>query len=206
MPNYCSNYATLRHDDYKMITRAKTAFKDRRLLDEFIPVPKELTDTMAGSYGDEDKQQALLEQTKNNREKFGYGNWYDFCIGEWGTKWDVGDEHGVVAESDHELTVSFESAWAPPLEAYNKLLDLGFDVVAFYYEPGMAFAGKYDNGDDDYYEIGGETSKTIRDTVGDEIDDMFGISECMAEYEQEEKDEVTVWYEDGVKELKLEDK
>jgi hypothetical protein len=27
---------------------------------------------------------------------------------------------------------------------------------------------------------------------------MFGISEAMAEYEEGEKDEVQVWYEDGV--------
>lgn len=36
------------------------------------------------------------------------------------------------------------------------------------------------------------------------LDDSYGISECIAEYEEEEKDEVQVWYEDGVEKKGLE--
>lgn len=207
MPNWCSNSVTIRHDDYKMISRAKKAFREGRLLDEFVPVPTDLKDQeTTTNYGDADKQAVADALRAQCLKKHGYQSWYDFCVNEWGTKWDVGDEHGVLAESDHELTMDFESAWSPPIGAYDKMLDLGFDIVAFYYEPGVAFVGKYDNGDDDCYEYSGENSKTVRDVIGDELDDMFGISESMAEYEQEEKDEVTVWYEQGVEELKLEDK
>ena len=62
----------------------------------------------------------------------------------------------------------------------------------------MAFVGKWEDGCDDGYDYGGTNSKTVRDVIGEELDDMFGISESMAEYEEDEKDEVQVWYEDGV--------
>ncbi|NBS94451.1 MAG: hypothetical protein EBT27_12160 [Betaproteobacteria bacterium] len=62
----------------------------------------------------------------------------------------------------------------------------GFDVVATYYEPGIAFVGKWDNGVDDCYEYGGETSDTVRDLIGEELDDEYGISEAMAEWEDEQ--------------------
>jgi hypothetical protein len=41
--------------------------------------------------------------------------------------------------------------------------------------------------------------------IGNELDDMFGISESMAEYEAEnEEEELTEWLKDGVETRKLE--
>ena len=87
---------------------------------------------------------------------------------------------------------------------YEALVEDGFEVVAYYYEPGMAYVGKYDNGVDECFDYGGETSATVRDVIGDELDEMFGISDSMAEFEEEEKDDVQVWYEDGVEKKGLE--
>jgi len=205
MPNWCSNQITIRHDDYRMISRAKKAFLEGKLLEEFVPVPEDLKNSeTTTNYGDPDKQAVADQLREQCRKLHGYQSWYDFCVNEWGTKWDVGDRHGIFAESEHELSLTFESAWAPPVPAYDKMLDLGFEIVAFYYEPGVAFVGKYDNGDDDCHEYSGENSQTVRDLIGEELDDMWGISESMAEYEEDQKDEVTVWYEQGVEELKLE--
>lgn len=198
MPNWCSNGITLRHADSAMIDRAVKG-KDGLLM-EFMPTPQDLVDTVAGSFGDGDKQAALEAQQASNIRKYGYKDWYDWNVANWGTKWDVSLE-SLERVDANTLTASFESAWAPPLEAYNRLLDLGFEIVAYYYEPGMAFVGKYDNGIDECYEYSGTDSKTVRDTIGEELDDYFGISESMAEWEDEEKEEVQVWYEDGVEKL-----
>lgn len=198
MPNWCSNGITLRHADSAMIDRAVKG-KDGLLM-EFMPTPQDLVDTVAGSFGDGDKQAALEAQQASNIRKYGYKDWYDWNVANWGTKWDVSLE-SVERVDANTLTASFESAWAPPLEAYNRLLDLGFEIVAYYYEPGMAFVGKYDNGIDECYEYSGTDSKTVRDTIGEELDDYFGISESMAEWEDEEKEEVQLWYEDGVEKL-----
>jgi hypothetical protein len=51
---------------------------------------------------------------------------------------------------DNEVSCSFDSAWSPPVGLYEKLVDLGYDVKATYWEPGMAFCGIWDNGVDHY--------------------------------------------------------
>ena len=53
----------------------------------------------------------------------------------------------------------------------------------------MAYCGVWQDGCDDYYEIGGETSETVRELIGDELDEMFCISESMAEYEADNAEE-----------------
>jgi hypothetical protein len=79
MPNWCNNSVEIYHDDPAMIERVRTAFNDGRLLDEFIPVPQALRDTVSGSMG-EDKRAEHEAQQAANVEKHGYDNWYDFCV------------------------------------------------------------------------------------------------------------------------------
>jgi hypothetical protein len=195
----------LAHEDPAMIIRAKDAFNRGELLQEFIPVPKELQ-IVAGCVGDKDdpKQIELEAQTMHNLSTFGYANWYDYCVGEWGTKWDVGLDgswgEAVDVDPNGCLTLSFDSAWSPPVNAYEKLVELGFSVSAYYYESGMAFCGIWADGSDEFYEIGGMTADDVEDQLPSVLDQMFCISENIREWEEEnaEEDEVQEWYEDGV--------
>jgi hypothetical protein len=190
MPNWCNNVVELYHEDVEMINRAKDAFKRGEFLNEFIPVPADLNIT-AGSLGNTDEQKELEAKQAANLEKHGYSTWYDFCVNEWGTKWDVGGDDAILNEDNtNALTLTFDSAWAPPINAYEKLEELGFQVKAYYYEPGMTFCGIYEDGDDNYYDFGGMNSETVVDAVGEELNEMFGISECMAEWEEENEEEL----------------
>ena len=184
MPNWCNNTLTLEHENPAMVARAKAAFLNGRLLAEFIPVPTDLK-IVAGCVGDPVEQAKLVEQTELNRVTHGYGNWYDFCVNEWGTKWDVGGDDGVLNDIEGGIIVSFDSAWAPPTNAYEKLHEMGFKILAMYYEPGMAFAGVWEDGIDDYYEYGGLDSAGIAEELPSALDEAFGISECVAEWEAE---------------------
>ena len=186
MPNWCNNSVEIYHDDPAMIERVRTAFNDGRLLDEFIPVPQALRDTVSGSMG-EDKRAEHEAQQAANVEKHGYANWYDFCVNEWGTKWDIGADGNPPQDFPGGLMLGFESAWSPPIGAYEKLTEQGFRIRAMYYEPGMAFAGVWDNGDDDYYDYSGLDSKGIAEELPVELDEAFGISESAAEWEAEEE-------------------
>ena len=182
MPNWCNNGITLRHADPAMIDRVIKG--QEGLLMEFLPTPKELTETVAGFMG-EDKRAAHEAQQAANIEKYGYKDWYDWNVANWGTKWDVNLD-SVGREDANTVRASFESAWSPPTTAYEKLMELGFEVTAYYYEPGMCFVGKWENGEDEYYEYGGESSTTVREAIGEELDDYFGISEELANYEEME--------------------
>jgi len=183
MPNWCYNTVELTHEDPKMIARAKSAFLDKGLLNEFVPVPESLRIT-AGYLGDDAEQKALEAQEAENLKVHGYRNWYDYCVNEWGTKWDV---HGQeVNDIPNGVILTFDSAWAPPTNAYEKLMAMGFQIRAMYYEPGMGFCGVWDNGQDDEYSLGGLNSDEVAELLPPELDEAYGISESIAEYEDEE--------------------
>ena len=208
MPNWCNNYIELAHEDPAMILRACDAMKRDEFLNEFIPVPEDLK-IVAGRVGadDDENQKALVAQETANRERHGYATWYDYCVNEWGTKWDTGTQgYEVKPEADGRVCIGFDTAWGPPIAAMEKLCDLGFSVRLMYYEPGMAFAGIWEDGSDDYYELGGMTSEQVKDDIPEELDECFEISESIAEWEEEETEELTEWYKDGVEKNGLEQK
>lgn len=188
MPNWCNNVVELAHEDPAMLERAKNALNRGEFLQEFIPVPEELK-IVAGSLGDTEENNKLMEATTRNIEKYGYGNWYDYCVNEWGTKWDVGGDGMTCEIEDGRISTSFDSAWSPPIAAYEKLVELGFEVRAYYYEGGMCFAGIWEDGYDDYYDLGGMDSNAVKETLPEVLDEMFCISEYMAEYEEENAEE-----------------
>jgi hypothetical protein len=202
MPNWCANTLELAHEDPAMIERARVAFNDGRLCNEFAPVPEDLHITAGCVGGPEDQaQKDLVAQEEVNKAKFGYANWYDYCVAEWGTKWDVGGD-GMIADllEDGRLAMTFDSAWSPPLEFYGKMCDLGFEVRAYYYESGMCFAGVWEDGCDDFYDLSDcRDAQEVEDTLPTVLDEMFCISEYMREYEaeNEEEEELHTWVTEG---------
>ncbi len=52
-------------------------------------------------------------------KKFGYDNWYDWRVCNWGTKWDVYD---IVDNGDG--TIQFNTAWSSPINALVRLSEL----------------------------------------------------------------------------------
>lgn len=187
MPNWCNNTVEIRHEDPAMLERVRTAFNNGALLAEFIPVPEELQIT-AGRTNNPDENQKIVNAEESNRQKYGYSNWYDFCVSEWGTKWDIGGDGAVPHDIDGGLMLSFDSAWSPPIAAYEKLTEMGFQIRAFYHESGMCFAGIWEDGFDDYYEFSDMNSLEVADTLPEELDEMFCISEQMAEWEHDNEE------------------
>lgn len=210
MPNWCSNSIEIVGPREKIRALWEQARKDETdgggLLQALHPMPDELNIT-AGFLGDEAEQKALEDKEKSNLEKYGYKNWYDWHVAHWGTKWDVSLE-GLEYEEDEDgnfenetgkpyarITGWFDSAWSPPTTA---MANYGFrnedvKITLDYHEPGMAFVGRYivEDGmdDDEYYEYSEATSKTVREMIGADMDDMWNLSESMAEWEEENADE-----------------
>jgi len=197
MPNWCSNHITVRGSNQAEIQRLAKALSEGEFCHAVIPTPKDLTDTVSGFVG-EDQRAAHEAQMDRNVALYGYKDWYAFQTANWGTKWDVSCDSVEIDDDGLGFSGVFESAWAPPMGIAEALVEQGYEVTLYYYEPGMAYVGKFEDGSDDYYEYNGENSKTVRAAIGDELDDMFGISESMAEYEAENEEELTEWLKDGV--------
>lgn len=181
MPNWCNNTVTISHNDPAMIDRVRKGFNEGRLLNEFFPCPAE-----PHEHDSPVRDEAL---TKRFLEQYGAKDWYDWQVKNWGTKWDIGaDGQPAIDNDENTLSLNFDSAWAPPTAAYEQLMDLGFKILAYYYEPGMCFCGKWEDGEDDYYEYGDMTSEEVAAAIPDDLDECFGISESMEEWEEENKE------------------
>ena len=179
MPNWCYNNVdiTATTDEQKaLLQRVVDRGEDEGVFEIVRPLPEALRDTVKGT-GEED-QTVFVD---------GCNNWYDWQVNHWGTKWDV---NPIDEQFDGEtLSLSFDSAWAPPIQFYEYLQELGFQVFANYYEPGMGFAGEWNDGDDfyidDVYSLARQNPETLS-TQEYHIIEMFGIREEMAQWEEDE--------------------
>ena len=155
MPNHTDNRVILSHDDSQMIDNIYNVMNtdDTELCHYLIP---------------EERDHAGEPR----------GDWYNWRLDNWGTKWDIYETHCTRIDAN-TLQLNFLTAWSPPIPVYDKLTDMGFDVHARYLDEGWMYVGEYDN-------EGGwftEDFDTLAD-VGPDLDDEFGISEMMQEENQ----------------------
>lgn len=188
MPNWCNNSVTITHSDTTKMQALVAAVNEGKFCDHVIPTPQDLTDTVSGSVPEGPERDAHEAQMKRNLELYGAKDWYDYQVSNWGTKWDV-QPYDTVELEDNVLSFGFDSAWSPPTGVYTMLVEQGFTVKAFYYEPGMCFAGVWEDGIDEFYELDGMSSDEVANTIDRELDEVMGISASMAEYEEENIEE-----------------
>lgn len=181
MPNWCNN--TIQLSGPKDKIQKIWDNKDTGFLQQLHPMPTELKGTVKGS--GEEKQEVYVD---------GVNNWYDWCVDNWGTKWDVDTEGLEFEVHGDRATISgwFDSAWAPPIHAYEHFLNNNEEchIEAMYYEGGMNFAGKWE----DFQDMTVEPSEFTADEMEDpnsgliyDINEQFNMSEWLREYEEEQK-------------------
>ena len=173
MPNWCNNTMTLSHSDPAMVQKAADAWNSGKFLQTLVPCPSELIETVKGWTSDEDAQKESEKRIAANIEKYGYPTWWEYCVAEWGTKWDVGchpsyGEDAIV--TGNSFSVNFDSAWSPPCAAYEKLKAMGYEICAYYHEMGCDFCGRWIDGQDDCFEVS-------RGNIPQDIMDEMGIEE-----------------------------
>ena len=142
MPNWCLNKLTIAHDDRSKVMEFVRAYKEGKACEHYMPVPKD------------EKGELITDESSPNY-------WYTWCINNWGTKWDIGSDNNEVhglhpTVVGNEATMTFDSAWSPPIGLYRELVLRGFRVIASYFEPGMAYCGIWQDGDDLYTEYGND--------------------------------------------------
>jgi hypothetical protein len=103
-------------------------------------------------------------------------------------------------DGDNTITINFDSAWSPPIAMYEYLeSEQGWEVRAIYHEPGMGFAGRFENGYDDYYELDWTNRESV-ESLPEDILEFTNALEDLDNYEQEKFEETlsdlerTEWY------------
>ena len=171
MPNWCNNTAVI-NGPKPVIDEIKAVLANDKvgLLNWMRPLPEDQQD-----------------------------NWYDWCVNNWGTKWDVNGAFVADDTEEDSITFSFDTAWAPPVDAFRSWAERDGRVTyrLTYMEPGMGFVGwdSYDGEyfDEDYVEQGDDA-----DRYWEMAAEEFGY-----EREEEEPEPLTEWYEQGVAEKGL---
>lgn len=157
MPNWCLNKLTISHEDRSKVMEFVHAYKEGKTCEHYLPTPKN------------ENGELIMDESSPNY-------WYTWHINNWGTKWDIGSDndqlHGLhPTVVGNQATMSFDSAWSPPIGLYEKLIELGFKVEATYFEPGMAYCGLFQDGEDDY------TEYTHKDMIPKRIWDEYNLHE-----------------------------
>ena len=206
MPNYCNNNIVITGPNSVIDKIEKIANGDKGdLLQYFYPMPKELNDTVAGP---EPKTKKEKLEKRRLQVEYGASNWYDWRVENWGTKWDIMEFYNInrkeIGEDESEISLGFDTAWAPALGAYEKFIDENSNcsLKAYYYEPGCDFMGEWDNGIDSCFEVAkyGLDDDFWKQGIGSTLDDMFGITESMRQYlEDTMMDEEVYKYSKGEK-------
>ena len=199
MPNYCNNVVEIRGPQ-----KVVKALVDHRLdFMKIYPYPKDL-DIVAGRSGADDspEQKALVAAEESNLKKYGYKNWYDWCVSEWGTKWNAGGSDNADMQIDFDedgddsiALFQFDTAWAPALGVLQKLMDTHpeLSIECRYHEPGVGFFGVWTDGSDRCYEFenftGSQDPFWTQHQDGLLLDETFGLVEQLQESEANQETE-----------------
>lgn len=153
MPNWCSNIVTVTHNKEKI--DALESFlkeKDGKNFFDFFVEP--LKDSDSG--------------------------WYAYNLENYGCKWNC-DTDRWERTSDTTIEISFESPWSPPIQLYENMLTGDYEVYAEYFECGMGFVGRYDNGFDESFEY-----FEGLDGIPEELVENWNLEDEIAMYEEDD--------------------
>lgn len=173
MSHKVTNIVKLQHRDAALLGKAVAGFNGSGLLRALMPIPSELVLDIESADVD-----SLREA---NRIAFGYSDAYEFCIGEWGCTRDI-DSTFLKSEVVGDTAVlEFDTVEFAPFAVYDRLVEFGFDVVAYYWEPSLGYCGIWDNGLDDFVDISRYSSEVVKGLIDPELDSMFGITKSIEE-------------------------
>ena len=194
MPNWCNNNITIRGPKAKLEKILEQSKTDNvGLLNHFMKMPEELAETTANG-----------ETRPELEKKYGFSDWYGWANNNWGTKWNVyandfypeDPKVELTKEENYEaqLSFGFDTAWAPPIGAYENYLAENQDVTikATYFEGGMDFMGIWEDYDDAEYTISDVTDEQL-ETEPDMmyLEDLYNILESREMYREELKEQET---------------
>jgi len=160
MPNWCDNSLTVRHAD------------------------KTKLDELEAELNKDGEAELLRHFRPYEGDVWDYG----WCVENWGTKWEA----RIIdweRTADDTIYVTFETAWGPPVALYEYIEQDGWEVQGLYNEPGMAFAGIYEEGADHYYEYSDLSADEIEENLPEILEETYGIAQYKRDWEDEQEEE-----------------
>jgi len=155
MPNWVNVKLSAHTDVINAITSDKGGEKDVDF-ELIMPIPPDLKDYWTGStvslqeqakdivenkweYGNGQHQIPMTEKDKERfRELYGAGDWYDWCVNNWGCKWNAQTDY---CDSDE---VGFQTPWEEPYNWIHHLsLKFPKHVITIEWEEEQGYGEVY---------------------------------------------------------------
>ena len=114
MPNWVTNTIKIKTKNVEEVI--EKLFTDGDFdFDKIIPSPKRIEDCPK-NYICKGREHI---QKEDDRPWF---NWYEWNYRFWGTKWGACETE--YEKSDNGISISFDTAWAPPIPIFDKLIEM----------------------------------------------------------------------------------
>ena len=125
--SYCHNYWNKYKDDIKKLeNNPKRLNKKINNFNGLFDFDKEKQFTSINELG---------KQYVENIKKYNFPQWYDWCVKNWGTKWNVEEDVDIVYDKNiDEYDISFQTAWSVPTGIVKWYSELCEDDEEFYWE------------------------------------------------------------------------
>ena len=185
MPNWCDNNVTI-YGTKEKIAQIRSVIKNYNqgetvgFLGYCVPEPDYTVTPVAKTFPEIAAEYAKSEEERElaikNEPSIREDSWWDWRVQNWGTKWEVDIE--CISDDDDFISLSFVSAWSPPIEAYRTLLNHPgiTGIEASYYEPGCDFVGRFKNGEDTCFTISELTQEDFKNNeIIQQLDDAIEL-------------------------------
>lgn len=143
MPNWCTNAVLIQGEPEEVGKLLEFVEEESNpfSLNKIIVMPPQLREQSAPA--------RVEDVIKENVEKYGAKDWYDWANMFWGTKWNTSDTSIIydntspMMPGDRTVRIEFNTAWAPPMPVYEVLAKKfpNTNIFASYDEPGVGFSG-----------------------------------------------------------------
>ena len=184
MPNWCNNDIQISHTDSAKMDKLESAIEEGNLFSTILPEPDWTNiPNEKGEYSKLEKLPELSITSLRWPDGKQDDRWFGWRNENWGTKWEVTEFYNNIRH-ENQLTLSFDTAWSPPIAIYEALVNQGYSVRAYYNEPGCDFAGKWEDYEDNHVDSMSEQDDDwfVEDPLGQELEQYYNILEHRAEW------------------------
>lgn len=144
MPNWCSNKLTISGDEAELEHFWMEVSKGDEIdLTVLYPTPEGLRGDIIYVPSDSPEYEAIEAARAAKIAEYGYADWYEWSVANWGTKWPPSFRVFGDPNEDGPITLIGDSAWSPPERLILKISEMypGLEFVLAYSEGGMDFVG-----------------------------------------------------------------
>ena len=144
MPNWVYNEISV---EKKYAEKLKTIIKNGGICQHYKPMPKALEISRFDTQNEWKENKEYDNQVEANKKNYGFPDWYEWKVNEWGTKW--GECEPKEEESGDMFYYRYMTAWGPISEELIQMLakdipDFSYDLEE---EQGWGQAWTCDNGE-----------------------------------------------------------